>query len=155
MKGLEPRCHRAKLYEDYYLNQHGNGLAAFAGSRYQRGHGLGNMLRSLTKLAMPLLKKGVKQMGKQAMKTSMALAGDVVSGENMKKAAKRRLSQGLSALVTQQGRGKRQRRSGPPGERVKSMKKIMKHGHKRKVSKSKRIISHSAKQQRTSKDALS
>ena len=52
-----------KLYEEYYLHQTGRGMAAFTGAWYQRGHGLGNMLRSLTKFAMPFLKKGSKGSG--------------------------------------------------------------------------------------------
>ena len=58
-----------KLYEEYYLNQTGRGMAAFTGARYEQGHGLGNMLCSLTKFALPFLKKGAKSVGKQAMKT--------------------------------------------------------------------------------------
>ena len=79
-------------------------MAAFTGARYQRGHGLGNKLRSLTKFAMPFLKKGAKAVGKQAMKTGMNIAQEVMLGQNIKKAAKRHLSQGLTELVTQQGR---------------------------------------------------
>ena len=77
-----------KLYEEYYLNQTGRGMATFAGARYQRGHGLGNMLRSLTKFALPFLKKGAKAVGKQAMKTGMNIAQDVMLGQNIKRASK-------------------------------------------------------------------
>ena len=143
-----------KLYEEYYLHQTGRGMAAFTGARYQRGHGLGNMLRSLTKFAMPFLKKGAKAVGKQAMKTGMNIAQEVMLGQNIKKAAKRHLSQGLTELMTQQGRG---RRRGPPGERIKRRKIAMpsrkkpKRGYKRKATSNTRVISHSAKRRRTSK----
>ena len=148
-----------KLYEEYYLNQTGRGMAAFTGARYQRGHGLGNMLRSLTKFALPFLKKGAKAVGKQAMKTGMNIAQEVMLGQNIKKATKRHLSQGLTELVTQHGRGRlrRKRRRGPPGERVKrkkiaiSSRKKPKRGYKRKVTSNTRVISHSAKRRRTSK----
>ena len=157
MRGIEPRCQRLKMYEEYYLNQGGRGLPAFAGARYQRGHGLGNMLRTLTKVALPFLKKGVTKVGKQALRTSMAIAGDLMQGQNVKKAAKRRLSQGLTELVTQQGKGRKRFRGSPPGERVTKMKSIMKKKpqYKRKVQLEKRVISRSAKRRRTSKDALS
>ena len=57
-------------------------------------------------------------MGKQAMKTGMNIAQEAMLGQNIRKAAKQHLSQGLTELVTQHGRGRpgRQRR-GPPGER--------------------------------------
>ena len=144
-----------KLYEEYYLNQTGRGMAAFTGARYQRGHGLGNMLRSLTKFALPFLKKGAKAVGKQAMKTWMNIAQEVMLGQNIKKAAKRHLSQGLTELVTQRGRGRPRR--GPPGERVKrrkiatSSRKKPKRGYKRKATSNPRVISHSAKRRRRSK----
>ena len=144
-----------KLYEEYYLNQTGRGMAAFTGARYQRGHGLGNMLCSLTKFALPFLKKGAKAVGKQAMKTGMNIAQEVMLGQNIKKAAKRHLSQGLTELVTQNGRGRPRR--GPPGERVKrrkiatSSRKKPKRGYKRKATSNPRVISHSAKRRRTSK----
>ena len=144
-----------KLYEEYYLNQTGRGMAAFTGARYQRGHGLGNILCSLTKFALPFLKKGAKAVGKQAMKTGMNIAQEAMLGQNIKKAAKRHLSQGLTELVTQHGRGRPRR--GPPGERVKrrkiatSSRKKPKRGYKRKATSNTRVISHSAKRRRTSK----
>ena len=160
MRAIEPRCSRAdrmKLYEEYYLKQTGNGMPAFTGAQYQRGHGLGNMLRSLTKFALPMLKKGVRSVGKQVLKTGMNIAQDAMHGQNIKSAAKRHLSQGITELVTQHGRGKRM---GPPGERIKRKKqkksvKRSKKGYKRKAVSSHRFISSSAKRQRTSKkDAL-
>ena len=63
------------------------------------------MLRSLTKLALPFLKKGAKAVGKKAMKTGMNIAQEVMLGQNIKIAATRHLSQGLTELVTQCGRG--------------------------------------------------
>lgn len=159
MRGIEPRCNRSnqmRLYEEYYLKQTGHGMPAFTGARYQRGHGLGNILRSLTKLAVPFLKKGASRVGKQALKTGMDIAQDAMQGHNIKAAAKKRVSQGLKQLITQQGRG------GPPGQRIKRRKKgnrvlkIGKRGYKRKASSSRRVISHSAKKRRTStQDALS
>ena len=117
------------------------------------------MLRSLTKFALPFLKKVAKAVGKQAMKTGMNIAQEVMLGQNIKKAVKRHLSQGLTELVTQRGRGHpRRRRRGPPGERVKRRKiatpsgKKPKRGYKRKATSNPRVISHSAKRKRTSKN---
>lgn len=155
MRGLEPRCNnradQMKLYEEYYLKQTGHGMPAFAGARYQKGHGLGNMLRTLSRIAMPLLKKGASLVGKQAIKTGMNIAQDAMQGRNIKAAAKKRLSQGLTELVMQQrGRG------GPPGQRIAKKKVTTKIGYKRKKPSTDRVISHLAKRRKTSiKDALS
>ena len=63
----------------------------FSGRRYQRGHGLGSILGGLFKAAMPLLKKGAKTLEREALKTGLNIAGDVVQGRNIKQAAKSRL----------------------------------------------------------------
>ena len=118
------------------------------------------MLCSLTKFALPFLKKGAKAVGKQAMKTGMNIAQEVMLGQNVKKATKRHLSQGLTELVTQHGRGglRRKRRIGPPGERVKrrkiaiSSRKKPKRGYRRKATSNTRVISHSAKRRTSKKD---
>jgi hypothetical protein len=40
---------------------------------------------------MPLLKKGAKTLGREALKTGLNIAGDVVQGRNIKQAAEARL----------------------------------------------------------------
>jgi len=37
-------CCDAKAYEDYYVNQAGNGMPFFAGVQHQKGYGLGGVL---------------------------------------------------------------------------------------------------------------
>ena len=109
MRAIEPRYSRSehmKMFEDMYLKQIGHGMPTFAGTQYQRGHGLGNILRSLTRFALPILKKGARSFGKQALRTGMNIAQDAMQGRNIKSAAKKHLSQGMTDLITQRGRGK-------------------------------------------------
>jgi hypothetical protein len=80
-----------KTYHDYYIHQAGTGYPVFAGRRYQRGHGLGSIFGGLFKAAMPLLKQGAKNLKREALKTGLNIAGDVVQGRNIKQAAKSRL----------------------------------------------------------------
>jgi hypothetical protein len=68
-------------------NQAGKGHPVLAGRRYQRGHGLGSIFGGLFKAAMPLLKKGAKTIGREALKTGLNIVGDVVQGRNIKQAA--------------------------------------------------------------------
>ena len=71
-----------KPYEDYYLQQAGNGLPAFAGSSFQKGHGVGNLLKGLWRYATPLLKKA----GKQALKTGISVvASGIMNPSSVKK----------------------------------------------------------------------
>ena len=95
-------------YNDYYARQAGGALPYFAGAQYQRGHGLGSLFSGLLRSAMPLIKRGAVALGKGALKTGVRIAGDVLSGQNIKTAAKRRVTE---ALLT----GLRS----PPGKRIK------------------------------------
>ena len=79
-------------YNDYYVRQAGGALPYFAGAQYQRGHGLGSLFGSLLRSAMPLIKRGAVALGKGALKTGVRIAGDVLSGQNIKTAAKRRVT---------------------------------------------------------------
>ena len=110
----------AKLFEDYYVNQAGNGYnPVFSGSRMQRGHGIGSVFSGLFKAAAPLLKRGAKAIGKQALSTGMELASDLITGKNFKTAAKSRLRNAGSNLINEAVTSIRR----PPGKRVKRNKK--------------------------------
>jgi hypothetical protein len=76
----QPHHCQAKAYHDYYLHQAGRGYPVYVGTRYQRGHGLGSIFGALFKVAVPLLKKGAKTLGRKALKTSLNIAEDVVAG---------------------------------------------------------------------------
>ena len=76
------------MIEDYYKTQVGSGLPHFSGSKYQKGHGIGNMLKSVMKTAIPLLKKSGKEIGKNLLSTGMDIANDVISGKSIKDSSK-------------------------------------------------------------------
>ena len=100
-----------KLYEEYYLNQakrKGGNLLAFHVARFQRGYGLGSIFKGLFRWALPHLQQGAKVLGKKALQTGVQVAQDVLAGENVKTATKKRAKQALglpsqisSQLVTQ------------------------------------------------------
>ena len=79
-------------YNDYYARQAGGALSYFARVPYQRGHGLGSLFGGLQRSAMPLIKRGALALGIGALKTGVRIAGDVLSGQNIKTAAKRRVT---------------------------------------------------------------
>ncbi len=134
MNRVPPYCCQPnpRVYEDYYMHQAGHGLPVFMGARRQRGHGLGSILSGLLRTVTPLLKRGAKALGKRALKTGMQIAGDVIQGKNVKKAAKRRLKQMGADLVT-----KALQQVAPPGQPAKKRrisKPIKKKAHKKRVS---------------------
>ena len=79
-------------YNEYYAHQAGGALPYFAGAQYQRSHGLGSLFGGLLRSAMPLIKRGAVALGRGALKTGVRIADDVMSGQSIKKAAKRRVT---------------------------------------------------------------
>ncbi len=126
-----------QMYERYYLNQVGSGIPVYRGSTtLQRGYGLGGLLGGLFRSAIPLLKKGAKVVGKQALETGIDIAQDVMSGQNVKTAAKRRLKtagRNMGAKVInriQKGRGNSSCKRGK--KRTRSNKAVSTQGSKRR-----------------------
>ena len=93
-------CCNSASYEKYYLDQIGHGQY-FSGVAFQRGYGLGNIFASLGKAILPLVKSGAKAIGKQALKSGVAFASDVLAGKNVKQAALERTKQAGSTLWRQ------------------------------------------------------
>ena len=87
------------LYDNYYIGQVGSGGAAFAGARYQRGHGLGGIFRGLFRAATPLFKRGAMALGKQIIRSGGRVAKDVAAGNNFKQALRHRGKQGLGEMI--------------------------------------------------------
>ena len=117
-------------FDDYYARQVGGPLPYFTGARGQRGHGFGSMFSGLLRSVAPLIKRGTVALGKRALSTGAQIAGDVVAGQNVKKAAKRRAKAAgrdlmQSLLATQP----------PPGKRA---KRIQRATRRRRVTNNKR-----------------
>lgn len=127
-----------KSFEDYYVQQTGHGINYYQGSAFQRGYGFGGIFRSFFRAAAPLLKSGVKTLGKHLWRSGLDVVNDVSRGENLQVAAKRRLKEAginltdkaAAKLKTMIGSGRKNRNK------------------KRKQIK-KRITSHIAKKRKT------
>ena len=84
----------------------------------QRGHGFGSLLGGLLRTVAPLIKRGALALGNRALKTGTQIAGDVLAGENIRTAAKRRTKTAgrdllQSLLATPSPPGKRVKRTAP------------------------------------------
>lgn len=86
-------------YDTYYSNQAGTGLPFFAGAPTQSGYGLGSILGGLIRSAVPLLKPALKRAGKEVARSGLNVVQDVLQGQTVKRAAKRRLTQGAQRWV--------------------------------------------------------
>ena len=62
-------------------------MSYFNGTRIQQGYGLGNLLSSIAKSVLPLVKSRAKAIGKQVLQSGVDFASDVLSGENARQAA--------------------------------------------------------------------
>ena len=86
----------SQLYDDYYRRQSGGEIPVFIGRRYQRGHGIGSLLGGLfRRFVMPFVRDNAKKVGANLLRTGMNIAGDVMSGRNLKESAKEHVSRGI------------------------------------------------------------
>ena len=90
------------------MDQVGQGQS-FSGAAFQRGYGLGNIFASLGKAILSLVKSGAKAIGKQALKSGVAFASDVLAGKNVKQAALERTKQAGPTLLRQATAPKKQK----------------------------------------------
>ena len=61
--------------------QHGGTMPVFAGAAYQRGYGIGRVMRNMLKEATPLL----KQAGEQVVKTGLLLVASGILGKRRRR----------------------------------------------------------------------
>ncbi len=118
--------HDPHFLNQYYLKQVGSGMPFYRGSTgLQKGYGLGGLLGGLFRSAMPLLKKGAAAIGKQALHTGLEIAEDVMGGQNVKSAAKKRIKQAGKQLGSkairkiQTGKGKKRKNNNNRKSRAK------------------------------------
>ena len=55
-------------------------------SPYQRGRGFGSVLKGIFRFLAPITKSAVKSVGKQAVRTGLDVAGDVLAGKHINRA---------------------------------------------------------------------
>lgn len=79
-----------KDFEDYYVNQAGNGLGYYKGQSSQKGYGIGGWFRKLFRSALLFITKGAKSVGKEVLRTGTQIANDLLEGQNIQESAKMR-----------------------------------------------------------------
>jgi hypothetical protein len=107
----------AAAWQSFFLSQqHGGAIPGFEGMRYQRGSGLGSLFRGFLRMILPaaktLGKSAVKAIGREALSSGSELAGDVLRGEDIKVALKKRGRNAAGNLLTKAGQKLSQAGSG-------------------------------------------
>jgi hypothetical protein len=97
---------------------------------YQRGRGFGSIFKTVFRFLLPLAKKAGTSIGRESLRAGAQLAGDILSGANVKKSVKRRARVAAGNLVTkagnalQKGAGRKKRkRKAPAKKRAKPIKR--------------------------------
>jgi hypothetical protein len=67
------------------MKQSGYGMPVFTGASYQRGYGLGHVMKNIVRTATPILKEA----GKQALKTGISVIASGVVNKRKRKSSKR------------------------------------------------------------------
>jgi len=71
-------------------------MPVFIGSRHQRRHGLGSVLRGLfRRFVIPFFRDHGKTLASNSLKTGVDVAEDVLDGRSLKESAKKRLPEGI------------------------------------------------------------
>lgn len=86
-------------YHAYYTGQSGGALPVFRGRRYQRGHGLGNVLRGVARTVLPIVLPAMKQVGRQALRSGYGVVRDVMGGRNLKRSLQNRAMDAGKSLL--------------------------------------------------------
>lgn len=93
-------CCTKEDYERFFRSQAGNGMQFYHGG-YQKGHGIGSLFKSLGRALLPMVSRGAKAIGKQALETGAMVAQDVLSGHSFKDSIKARGKEAGSSLLNQ------------------------------------------------------
>ena len=103
--------------DDYYMEQAGSGIGAYAGVRYQKGDGFFGRLISGS--VLPIIKKVMPFLGKTALSSGLDVMNDWSDGAKLSDSLKKRGSEALNKIKTSamkkmnemNGNGKRKRAS--------------------------------------------
>ena len=92
-----------QMYEDYYTGQVGGNMPVFPGARYQRGHGLGNVIGGLfRRVVLPFLRTSAKNVLPFLKKEQKDAHQKCV--ENWNGSGRRRTGRRISEIVREEAR---------------------------------------------------
>lgn len=152
-------------YENYYLEQAGGQVhTVYSGRRYQRGSGIGAIFGKLFRFALPLVKKGLKAVGREALRAGTRIFEDVDNNVPVRESFRNRFTESRTNLrraatdkisTMMHGSGYKslpRKRNGqflslPPGERI-GEKKSKKKKKKKQIADNRapvKIRKHAAK----------
>ncbi|GFV77441.1 uncharacterized protein F54H12.2 [Trichonephila clavipes] len=112
-----------KQYEDYFVNQAGNGLSYYQGQSFQKGYGIGGWFKRLFRSALPFLSRGAKSVGKEVLRTGTQIANDLLEGRNLQESAEERAKE-TGRILAKKAIIKKQTICSVKGKPIKEKKKV-------------------------------
>ena len=100
-----------QLDVDYYKHQAGNGLPGFHGTPTMYGAGFGGIFKSLFRMAVPVIKRGISIVKPHLKTAAKGIVSDVVKNIITKTQMQEQHGSGLAAIAYKDTRR-------PPGRRV-------------------------------------
>jgi hypothetical protein len=118
-------------YKKYYDNQSASGIASFHGTRIQKGGKYGEGF--FGDIVLPFIKMIFPAIGKRAMPSVLRVGEDILSGENVRQSALKRLKEAgkdiadeslniIKNTLHQSGSGKRRKRKFKSKRKIKRIK---------------------------------
>ena len=89
-------------YEKYYLNQAEN-FPTFKGVRYQRGSGIGGVLKRLLTWIYTIIKEPLKDIGKTVVSGASNFANDAIEGKDLKESFQNRKNETFDLIKKKVG----------------------------------------------------
>jgi len=83
-------------YRQLYEQSVNGMIPIFSGEKYQTGYGLGSILKA----ALPVVKQGVKSLGKTAINTGLNIARDSLSGKPFRESIKDNVNSAAGEVIT-------------------------------------------------------
>lgn len=85
--------------------QRGLGINYFKGEQFQKGYGIGGLFKRFVRWvspfvqkALPVLKEGIKHVGKEVVSSASNIAKDVIDGHNFEESSRTHLSGSIDNL---------------------------------------------------------
>ena len=92
--------------------QSGKGIVGYRGStRYQRGSGIGTVLRSIFRMAKPIGTRVLKNLANEGAEAAALIGSDFAEGEDLRSSAKKRTMNAARNLVRKAVKSRRKRGS--------------------------------------------
>jgi hypothetical protein len=135
-----------RAWAQHYAMQSMQSGAGFVGMPYQRGAGLGSFFKGVFRALLPMAKSAGKTLGRQALSTGAQIASDMVSGDTIKVAVKRRGKQATKKLLKKavkkiQTGGRRKKRRKTSVKKTKRKRKTPTRKRKKSSTKKRRKVS--------------